>query len=84
MCIKYFAIISPPPERLFALHLNKIAFNINLPKVICAHIFQIGLNVLKINYEKINEKDGDIDDEHPTFIDQKSSHKPLANLRHGD
>lgn len=24
------------------------------------------------------------DDEHPTFIDQKSSHKPLANLRNGD
>lgn len=52
--------------------------------VICAHIFQIGLNILKINYEKIEENNGDIDDEHPTFIDQKSSHKPLANLRHGD
>ena len=32
--------------------------------VICAHIFQIGLNILKNNYEKIEENDGDIDDEH--------------------
>ena len=52
--------------------------------VICAHIFQIGLNILKINYEKIEENDGDIDDEHPTLIGQKSSHKPLANLKNGD
>ena len=34
--------------------------------------------------KKTEENDGDIDDEHPTFIDQKSSHKPSANLRHGD